>query len=173
MRTEKSYDGELMKIGKSNEEIIFNWLKKNYKDIIDFRDFRLTQRVDVDCGIETIDRNILLAELKADNHISETGNLLLENNRFNHFIRTDKMFYLGWAWRSPAQKLIIRNPKTHETFVFDFNILRKKVGEYISKIGKKLKVIIVETDKQKTTLNLLIPMYYLKNIYKKIIIPDN
>lgn len=184
MRDEKTYNGKLMGIGKANEEILFDWLRENnsIRGIIDFREFRLTQRLDVECGIETIDKKIVLAELKADNFISEsykkisnkivlTGNLCFENNRYNHFIHPDKMFYLGWGWRSPAQKLIIRNPNTNETFVFDFNFLRKRIGNYIAEKGKKTETIIVETDKQKSTLNLLIPMNYLKGIYKKFYVP--
>jgi len=74
---------------------------------------------------------------------------------------------LGWGWRSPAQKLIIRNPQSNEVFVFDFIKLRKGVGSYICNIGKNIKMAIVETDKQKTTFNILIPMNKVTNIYKK------
>ena len=70
-----------MAIGKRNEEIVMSWLNNYAKEIIDFRDFRLAQRIDVDCGIETIDGNIILAEIKSDKWIKESGNLLFECNR--------------------------------------------------------------------------------------------
>lgn len=165
-RQEKSYNGELMEKGKSNEDFILNWLKTKAKDIIDFREFRLAQRIDVDFGIETIDGNIVLAEIKSDKWIREDGNLCFECNRINHFVK-DKWFYLGWGWRSPAQKLIIRNPETNEIFIFRFEELRIAIGNYIANIGKKLEINITETDKQKTTFNYLIPMNVLKNIYIK------
>jgi hypothetical protein len=178
-RAEKSYNGALMTKGKENEEIILEWLKNNYKDIIDFREFRLAQRIDVDFGIETIDGNIVLAEIKSDKYINEFGNLCFEYMRINHYVK-DKWFYLGWGWRSPAKKLIVRNPNSSETFIFEFEDLRKKVALFISENGKKLEDLtvsnnksffqVIETDKQKTTFNFLMPMKCFKNIYKKFII---
>lgn len=167
MRNEKSYTGDLMKVGKSNEEIILEWLKNNYKGVLDFRDIRLVQRADIDCGVETADGKIILAEIKSDKWISESGNFCFENHRINHFVK-DKWFYLGWGYRSPAQFLIVRNPDSRETFIFDFSELRKSVGGHIANVGKNLRIAIVETDKQKTTFNYLIPMPVLK--YKKFII---
>lgn len=166
MREEKSYEGILMEKGKTNEEFILAWLKEFGKEIIDFREFRLAQRIDVDFGIETIDGAILLAEIKSDKWISDEGNLCFEHNRINHFVK-DKWFYLGWGWRSPAQKLIIRNPQLGEIFVFDFPCLRALVAKYIAEYGKNIRLAIVETDNQKTTFNLLVPMNYLKECYRK------
>lgn len=155
-----------MSIGFENEEIILEWLKKFSKEIIDFREFRLAQRIDVDFGIETIDGKIVLAEIKSDKWIKESGNLCFENHRINHFAK-EKWFYLGWGWRSPAQKLIVRNPETNIIFIFDFYKLRILIGEYISIKGKNTIINITETDKQKTTFNFLIPMSFLKNVYTK------
>ena len=166
MRNEKSYNGEMMQKGTENEEIILAWLKQHAKEIIDFREFRLAQRIDVDFGIETIDGNIVLAEIKSDRHIRDEGNLLFEMNRINH-LAENKWFYLGWGWRSPAQKLIVRNPKSGNTYVFDFFALRKKIGTYVAEQGKLTRMSIVETDAQKTTFNLLIPLVYFDRIYKK------
>lgn len=166
MRPQKSYQGELMRKGTENEEAILEWLERYGKDVIDFREFRLAQRIDVDFGVETIDGRIVLAEIKSDKWIEEAGNLLFECNRINHYAE-ENWFYLGWGWRSPAQKLIIRNPKTGDTFVFDFRRLRKFVGRYVGQVGKKLNTCIVETDKQKTTFNYLIPMTRVADLYKK------
>jgi len=170
MRKEKNYNGEMMAVGKENEEIILNWLRNKYsKEVLDFREFRLAQRIDVDFGIETIDGKIVLAEIKSDRHISESGNLLFECNRINHFAE-NKWFYLGWGWRSPAQNLIIRNPNSGWTFIFDFYKLRKFVGRYISEVGKNIEINITETDDQKTTFNYLIPFECIKKknlFYKK------
>lgn len=172
MRDEKSYNGELMTKGKNNEETIISWLQSKGRKIIDFREFKLAQRIDVDCGIESIDGQIVLAEIKSDNYIKETGNLLFEFCRINHYVK-NKWFYLGWGWRSPAQNLIIRNPNSGETFIFDFLDLRKFIGEYVGRVGKNIKINITETDKQKTTFNYLIPFDDLKKdnlIYKREII---
>jgi hypothetical protein len=96
MREEKTYNGDLMQKGSLNEEIILTWLKIHAKHIIDFREFRLAQRIDVDFGIETIDGKIVLAEIKSDKWIKEAGNLCFETMRINHFV-DDKWFYLGWG----------------------------------------------------------------------------
>ena len=170
-RNIKTYNGDLMSVGKANEDIIFDWLKNDFKakEIIDFREFRLAQRIDVDCGIETIDGGIVLAEIKSDKYISEAGNLLFENHRINHYV-DDKWFYLGWGWRSPAQKLIIRNPKTNEVFIFDFMKLRRFVGFWVGENGKRCNMSIVETDEQKTTFNYLIPFKEITVNYKKYIV---
>lgn len=167
-RTVKTYNGSLMAKGTANEEIIMDWLRNAARDIIDFRDFRLTQHIDVDCGIESIDGDIQLAEIKSDKHLRQEGNLLFECFRVNHFVE-ERWFYLGWAWRSPAQKLIVRNPSSGYTIVFDFTQLRHKIGRLISSEGKlfKRRVDIVETDTQKTTFNFLIPLSLLHGQYKE------
>jgi hypothetical protein len=171
MREEKTYNGALMATGAKNEECVIAWLnsRPQNRHIIDFREFKLAQRIDVDFGIESIDGDILLLEVKSDKWISETGNLCFEQHRINHFV-PEKYFYLGWGWRSPAQKLLIRNPETGESFIFDFAYLRAQVARYISAHGKSCRVAIVETDKQKTTFNLLLPMRDLK--FQKVFIPN-
>jgi hypothetical protein len=181
-RNQSTYQGELMKKGKSNEEIIFNWLGERCKETMDFREYRLAQRLDVDCGIVSHDGEIVLAEIKSCNYISAEGNLCFEVNRINHHIK-DKWFYLGWGWRSPAKYLIVRNPKTGNTFIFDFIELRQAVASYVLKNGKKLMdevksaknrnfIQIVETDEQKTTFNYLIPMSCLTGKYKHYIVKE-
>ena len=169
MREEKTYEGKMMATGKENEEIILDWLRTKAKDVIDFREVKLVQRLDVDCGVETIDGEIVLAEIKSDKWIKENGNLLFEFCRINHYA-IDHWFYLGWGWRSPAQKIIIRNPETNETFIFVFPELRKFIGEYIGAVGNKLRINITETDKVKTTFNYLIPFEDIRKsklAYKK------
>lgn len=162
MRVEKSYKGELMTKGTENEDIILKWLKENSKSILDFRDFKLAQRIDVDFGIETIDGKIVLAEIKSDKWINENANLFFETYRINHYVK-DKWFYLGWGWRSPAEMLIVRNPQTQKLFIFNFLELRTFIGNYIAKKGKQIKQIIIETDVQKTTFGYLIPLQEIKN----------
>ena len=172
MREGKTYSGDLMQKGMKNEEIILEWLhgETSNKGVIDFREFRLAQRIDVDFGVETIDGKIVLAEIKSDKWIKETGNLCFETMRINHFV-DDKWFYLGWGWRSPAQKLIVRNPETNETYIFSFLKLRQMIGVYVAETGRNLRINITETDKQKTTFNFLIPMNYLKGVYKLVYVP--
>lgn len=170
VQSERSYQSELMKIGKSNEDIILDWLKKSpeAKAIIDFREFRLAQRIDVDFGIESIDGDIQLAEIKSDKMISESGNLFFETQRINHFAE-NHWAYLGWGWRSPAQKLIIRNPVSGDAFVFQFQKLRIRVGELVSQ--RHYRLTTVYTDPVKTTFGLLIQLSKIKPLYEKYFVP--
>jgi len=171
MKNEKSYKGELMDIGTKNEVIVFNWLQMQKCKVIDFRQFKLLQGPDVDCSIVSIDGQVTFAEIKADQHIGDSGNLCFECFRINHFV-VENMFYLGWGWRSAAQKLIVRNPNTGITYIFDFRNLRQFIGKYVDKMGKSFKnnILVTETDKQKTTFNFLIPMKELEKEKEKLYI---
>ena len=171
MRRPKSYDGTLMEIARTNEEIILEWLKGSQRSVIDFREFRLAQRIDVDFGIETVDGRMVLAEIKSDRWVSTEGNLCFENHRINHFM-TNRWFYLGWGWRSPAQKLIVRNPSSGDTFVFHFHALRRAVARHIGTLGKRVTVLIIETDEQKTTFNYLVPMKDLSGCFRHFIVDE-
>jgi hypothetical protein len=169
VRQPKSYDGSLMKIAKTNEDIVLEWLKSSQRSVIDFREFRLAQRIDVDFGVETVDGQMVLAEIKSDRWISSTGNLCFENHRINHFA-TEHWFYLGWGWRSPAQKLIVRNPYSGDTYVFPFFALRRAVARHIYTLGKRVNILIIETDEQKTTFNYLVPMYDLRGCFRHFVV---
>jgi len=182
MRQPKSYSGVLMEKGKVNEAAIIKWLEREGKLVLDLRDFRQAQHIDVDIGIEDHD-GIVLAEIKSDEYISETpneptpgfkplrGNLCFENMRINHYARGN-WFYKGWGWRSPAKLLIVRNPPTQKTFVFEFEKLRNFVGKWIIKheeiYKSPIQMTTVMTDDGKTTFNFLIPMSELKKarLYK-------
>ncbi len=173
MRSEKSYSGEMMAVGTANEEAVLAWLRTTNagQEILDLREFRIAQRMDVDFGITTVDRTIVLAEIKSDKWLGKTHKLLFENHRINHYVR-DKWFYLGWGWRSPAQKLIIRNPDTGHTCIFTFADLRAFIGRFIAGTGSRLQMQITETDDQKTTFNLLIPFSKIPHVlYKTYTIP--
>ena len=156
-RRTKSYNGEMMERGKKGEEVVLDWLRSidYYKEVIDMREFRVSQRLDVDCGIETIDGSIVLAEIKTDYNLGKTANFLFEVFRINHFANPDKVFYLGWTFRSPAKYLLYYSPNEYRVYQFRFEYLRQTIGKYVSQ--HKPRFHIEPTDDQKTTFNLLIP----------------
>ena len=170
-----NYKGELMNKGKENEEIILQWLKddKRFTEVKDYRLIKEWQYLDVDFVAKTLNGDYILLETKSDKYISEEGNLLFENERLNHYAE-DHWFYLGWGWRSKADKFIIRNPDTNEAFIFNVRKLRDFIGKFIGGLtpeATKHIIKIVKTDKQKTTFNYLIPFTKIpKEIYKKYII---
>ena len=167
-RQEKSYNGTLMEKGKKAEEIVFNWLKINpySKQVIDTREFRFSQRLDVDCGIEDMHGRIVLGEIKSDKWLGK-GNILFETHRINHYV--SPYFYLGWGWRSPAERLYYYSPDLNSVYVFLFNDLRKRIAELIGNTNIntiKTWIKVVGTDDQKTTFNLVIPDELLKETFK-------
>jgi len=156
-RQAKSYSGELMQKGRAGEVVVLEWLKKSpfAKEIIDMREFRISQRIDVDCGIETLDGALLLAEIKTDYNLGKTGNFLFEFFRINHYAKADKVFYLGWTFRSPAKYLLYYSPNENIIYHFTFRDIRETIGKYVAKV--KPQIIVVPTDERKTTFNILIP----------------
>ena len=69
-----------MQKGRIGETAVLEWLNKSQaaKEIIDMREFRISQRLDVDCGIETLDGALVLAEIKTDYNLGRTNNFLFE-----------------------------------------------------------------------------------------------
>ena len=163
----KSYSGDLMQKGKYGESIVLQWLKENpnVNDVIDMREFRISQRLDVDCGIETLDRSLVLAEIKTDYNLGKTNNFIFEIFRINHFVDADKVFYLGWVFRSPAKYLLYYSPNENIIYRFTFKNIRETIGQYIAKVNPQ--IISVPTDEQKTTFNILIPQYLFNNKIQK------
>jgi hypothetical protein len=176
MRTEKTYNGELMEKGSKNEEIILKWLKslKENKKVIDLRNDVEMMKQDIDFKVIKKNGKELMIEVKSDKHIAEDKNLLFENQRINCFV--DECWnYQGWGWRSNADRFIIRNPDSQEAFIFKVLELRRFIAKYITQEGKDFIrcMSIVETDSQKTTFNYLINFKEIpKSLYKKTIIKE-
>jgi hypothetical protein len=149
-----------MDIGKDGEAMVLEWLstlkhKNKVHEIIDVRDFRIHQQLDADVIIEDINRKLTLAEIKTDKRMANTPNYLFEWCRINHFVSPDKVFYLGWAFRSPAKYLLYYSPQEKKCHKFLFSDIRSTIGRYVDKHQPPLKPIA--TDKQKTTYIGLIP----------------
>lgn len=161
MRQERSYSGNLHNIGKQNEDVIINYLIKEYgEDYKDVREEKEYQDDEVDFII-----NGKGIEIKGDKYISSKGNFFFETQRINHYSKEYPQS-LGWGWKSEADLLIIRNWETEETFIFNFNELRTRVGELVSNwSNNRLTLTVVETDQVKTTIGILIPMRHLRDLY--------
>lgn len=156
-----------MQKGRIGEAAVLEWLRKSQsaREIIDMREFRISQRLDVDCGIETLDGALVLAEIKTDYNLGKTSNFLFELFRINHFVEADKVFYLGWAFRSPAKYLLYYSPNENMVYCFTFKSIREIIGKYISKT--KPQINITPTDEQKTTFNILIPQSCFSGLVRR------
>jgi len=172
IKPEKSYNGELMNKGKKAEEIVIKWLKSlkdNVRNVIDVREWRITQRLDADIIIENIDGKLRLAEIKSDKNLGISENFLFEFMRINHFVKSDSIHYLGWAFRSPAKYLLYYAPLKNEVYRFCFEDIRKGIGKWIGNYTnpKEIRINKTLTDEQKTTFNFIINRKYFDNKYLK------
>lgn len=177
-RGEGTYEGALMDKGRQGEEIVMTWLKQSpeCRNVIDMREFRISQRLDVDCGIETLDGSLVLAEIKSDSYLGVSGNILFEVFRINHYAPPDRVFYLGWAFRSPAKYLLYYSPNKHAIYRFRFDNIRRRIGKFVAN-GKtpgqvKQSLSVVLTDRKKTTFNILVPERYLAGVYRRFDLPE-
>ena len=164
---ERSYNGDYMKVGKKAEEIVLAFLKSR-PDVLgvnDFRELRAVQEADIDFAIKTADGRVTLAEVKSDRHMGITGNVLYEVLRMNHTCIPEKSCVLGWSARTPAQYIFYYSPKLKKLYQFRSEQLRKAFQKYTQDV-RKPNFNFVPTDKIKTTLNVLIPISYWKNIVK-------
>ena len=171
LKTDKTYSGELMKKGRVGESAVMRWLealrKQNkLRDFIDVREYRINQRLDTDFVIEYVDGKLELAEVKTDSYLATSKNYIFELHRINHFVSPDRVFYLGWAFRSPAKYLFFYDPGNKNIHRFLFTDIRSKIGTYVDKARPTLRP--VPTDKQKTTYNILIPKTEFRNLVKVV-----
>jgi len=171
LKTDKTYSGELMAKGKVGENAVLKWLealKKQNKlrDFIDVREYRIHQRLDTDFVIESTDCKLELAEVKTDSHLATSLNYLFELFRINHFAPPDRVFYLGWALRSPAKYLFYYDAGNKNIHRLLFSDIRTKIGAFVDKARPTLRPVF--TDKQKTTYNILIPKTEFNGLVKII-----
>jgi len=165
----KSYNGDYMEIGKLGENIVIKFIEEQPKvlGIIDFRNIRAVHEVDIDIAIRLYRGQICLAEIKTDTWLGESGNVLNEVLRINHYSNSDYAGYLGWTLRSPAEWLIYYAPNRTKPAIYiaKFKDMRAILQDYTR--GEH-EINIVRTDKNKTTYNILIPEqeYLDQNIFK-------
>lgn len=162
-RQEKSYDGDLMEKGKVIETAVIEWLRGQGVSVIDVSNNEFMQSLDVDIVFTSKELKTYLGEIKADYRMQETGNICYETMRIYHNITRIEH---GWGVKSPADYLFYASPPEGNLFIFKFAKLREIVTDYIKRTGKNVKTILVETDKGKTTHNILIPLKELDGAYK-------
>lgn len=155
----RSYNGHYHDVGKYAEELVLPWLK-SHPDVLsvdDLRDLRPMQKADVDAILYTRDGLVALVEIKSDYHLGASGNILFEVLRINHTAPSDFCCALGWSARSPAKWLAIYAPQTECVWLASFEDYRDCFQTYTKNQRDKTRVIWVNTDSIKSTLNILIP----------------
>lgn len=171
--------GRALEIGKPGEERVLAWLEACRScgllhGIIDMREFRLAQRLDVDCGLETVDSALVTAEIKTDKKIASTGNFFFELFRINYHLSSDQVFYLGWAFRSPAKYLLCYSPQEDRVYRILFSDVRTAIARLAENEKRYLRsqVVYVETDVHRLTVGLIVPKRYLEGRYVTFNVAD-
>lgn len=155
-------NGELLPIGKQGEQIAYHFLTRlpnvhhvqNVSDELDYRIKEIDFRV-VFPGA-TVD-----VEVKSDQHIGRSGNVLLEVLRF----QWDEFPFgrIGWALFSEAARLLVWCPSTSELYVFEMTTLRKALWQYVVSNLNTINLKIIPSDSRRTTLNVCMPLAYVSH----------
>lgn len=163
----RSYDGEYMRVGKKGEEVAIAWLKDNPHIVgyDDLRDLRPMYEADVDFSIKLVDGRVTLAEVKSDWRLGHSGNVLFEFLRINHTATPERCATLGWSARSPARVLLYLAPQFSNLYCCSFDDFRMAFQAYSKAARPNLNWRCVCTDNIKTTLNILIPWDYCKEVF--------
>lgn len=158
-RRECSYQGQLMAKGREVELCVIKWLEDCGNTVVDATKNLYMQRQDVDVVVKSPSGEVFLCEIKADYKMSQTKNFVFETTRIYH---ATAYFTLGWAIKTPAEYLLYVTPDNGNLYKFKMSILRQSCSDYLLNAGVNAKSIIVETDKEKTTQNILVPLTSLK-----------
>lgn len=166
---EKSYSGDYMQAGEETERIIAEWLKSRdgISRVDDLRKDRVMQQADVDFAVHLKSGHVWLIEAKSDKHLGISQNVLFEILRIYHTAPPEYCAGLGWAAKSPATHVIYHAPSVSKLYVFEMKKLRAAFQSYTGEARKRINLNIVETDKAKTTVNVLIPMKYCEGSYRE------
>jgi hypothetical protein len=164
----RNYDGGYMALGREGERIVLRWLWQHptVVGVTDVRELRVTREADIDCFVKTRDGRITLAEIKTDQHLGVTGNVLFEILRINHTAPPEHAVTLGWAARSPARMLFYYAPSMAAIYACQFNEFRKTVQDWTRVVRAGAKISFVSTDNIKSTINLLVPWHIVSGIFQ-------
>jgi len=170
----KSYSGDLMKLGEAGEAAFYDhfFLQDNVIYIDDFRTAPEYQDKEIDFRISFTSGEIHTFEVKTDAYFGKTGNLLFETDRYYRY--KDRPHDTGWGWKSEADYLAIVAPYLNQIHIFAFDELRMAVNRFIFDHRRnpdrlKKAEAWVATDRTKTTRNLLLPSKYWRDITTRII----
>lgn len=167
----RSYTGGMMAKGKTGEAIVLGWLQRrpDVLEMEDLRDLRPMRKADADAIVFTRDGLNAFVEIKLDNNLGRTGNVLFEIMRVNHGAAPERACTLGWSMRSPATWLLYYAPANRQLFVFRFSTFRQVFQRWTDRQRRVLEkngnapnmaghMRWINTDADKSTLTVLVPL---------------
>lgn len=150
--------------GKKAEEKVLGWLAREpwVIGVEDLRSLRQMREADVDCSVALIDGRVTLAEIKSDRHLGVSGNFLFEVLRINHTAPPEKAVTLGWSSRTPARQILYYAPACDVVHSILADEFRRAMQAYTDVTRKGSRIDYVETDRIKSTINILIPSRFVE-----------
>lgn len=167
-RKTRSYNGDYMRIGKLAESVIWDWLS-DHPQVIgldDLTGLRPLQNVEADFTVATEDGRRSLVEIKHDEHLGKSGNIVVEVLRINHKAPEQAAGVLGWSLRTQASWVLYYSP--HLAYVYQFHASDLRVGfqRYTDEARNAAQFIWINTDRIKSTLNVLVPLKYYAGMFE-------
>ena len=162
----KSYASGYMAAGKEGESVVMAWLSRrvNVRHVEDLRDDPEMQAAEIDCRVHTTDGDSSTVEIKSCDHLGVSGNVLFEMLRINHGCGPEHALVMGWAMRSEADWLFYYAPSVSKIYRIGFDDFRRAAQNYTREARWKSFIHFVSTDDVKSTVNLLIPEKYVKQM---------
>ena len=163
----RSYSGDYMTAGNNAEEIVIRYLKgePTVERVVDCRDDPERQNQEIDFEVFLKNGKKIFVEVKSDAYLGKSGNILFEFARINHTV-SDLSFCAvrGWSIRSRATHFIYYAPAVESLYIIKTPNLRTAMQEYTKQARKNTHFDYVSTDEIKSTLNILIPISFVKEI---------
>lgn len=155
----ETYQGDYKRMGKVGEAVVLSWLKRR-RDIAEVRDVREIveyQEADVDFEIEWRSGRKELAEVKTDQYLGVSGNVLFELLRVNHVTRHGKRGEVGWSLRTPADWLFLYAPAKDCLLYVRTGKMQDWFQAWTEQWRQNVPLRWVSTDRNKSTLCALVP----------------
>lgn len=169
-----SYNGAMMAEGKEAERIVQDFFDTSsyVKEVKNVTGEKQYQEEDVDFVVKMHGGLVIKAEVKSDALMAEKRNFPFELERLNH--RSKSSIKHGWTVYSKADLFFFWSKPSDELYIFTAKSVRTAFDQYILDIRnnqtvyqKRLKLIA--TDRERTTLIVLIPLSYIPfKVYSKI-----
>jgi hypothetical protein len=162
-------DRRLLHVGQEGEQIaasFFAWTGWGTPE--DVRADPFWQRQEVDYRLHLKAGDVTTVEVKSDQHIGRSGNVLFELLRIHHTSEATPA-YLGWSVFSAARWLLVWCPPTGRLYLIAMRELRRGFQAYTLATRPNARLSVVSTDTARTTINVLVPLGYVNHqVYCRI-----
>lgn len=156
---ELSYDGDMMREGREGEAEVYEMLRRMpaVLRVDDVRDDVAWRARDVDFLVHRMVVPMQQIEVKSDRYIAKTGNFCFELARIHH---TGEFFRAGWSVFSEATHVYVWSAEPRCIYAMRMSVIRSAFRQFV-RGNRQAQLALVQTDNQRTTLNVLLPLSYI------------